>query len=61
MPKAPNHTPTATEALPAETIRHELAAVILALWRAATEAERDRLTTRRNELGRRLAHLVKTE
>lgn len=44
-----------------EAMRQELAAVILALLRAATEAERERLTARRNELGRRLARLVKTE
>lgn len=61
MPTAPKLAPTAAEPPTAEALRRELAAVILALWRAATEAERERLAARRKELGRQLAHLVKTE
>ncbi|MCO6450414.1 MAG: hypothetical protein J5I90_06455 [Caldilineales bacterium] len=40
-------------------LRQELAAVILAGLHAPTAAEWRRLTARRNELGRKLAHLLK--
>lgn len=45
----------------ADAIRRELAEVITAAMRSEDDAERAALIKRRNELGRRLAHLVRAE